>query len=72
MKSYFPDINVWVALVYRGHQHHPVAASWFERLKSDTVAFCRLTQGLSTKSMIAKSATTKSVQDDANLGGTPK
>jgi len=44
MKSYFPDINVWVALVYRGHQHHPVAASWFERLKSDTVAFCRLTQ----------------------------
>ena len=26
MKSYFPDINVWVALAYRGHQHHPVAA----------------------------------------------
>ncbi len=28
--------------------------------------------GLSTKSMIAKSATTKSVQDDSNRGGTPK
>lgn len=28
--------------------------------------------GLSTKSMIAKSATTKSVRDDANRGETPK
>jgi hypothetical protein len=28
--------------------------------------------GLSTKSTIDKSATTKSVQDDANLGETPK
>jgi len=44
MKSYFPDINVWVALAYRGHEHHPVAASWFEHLKSDSVGFCRLTQ----------------------------
>jgi predicted nucleic acid-binding protein len=44
MKSYFPDINVWVALAYRGHQHHPVASSWFERLKSGTAGFCRLTQ----------------------------
>jgi uncharacterized protein len=44
MKSYFPDINVWVALAYRGHQHHPVASSWFEGLKSGTAGFCRLTQ----------------------------
>ena len=44
MKSYFPDVNVWVALAYRGHQHHPVASSWFERLKSGTAVFCRLTQ----------------------------
>jgi uncharacterized protein len=44
MKSYFPEINVWVALAYRGHQHHPVASSWFERLKSGTAGFCRLTQ----------------------------
>ncbi len=43
MKSYFPDVNVWVALAYRGHQHHAVAASWFERLKSEAVCFCRLT-----------------------------
>lgn len=44
MKSYFPDINVWVALTYRGHQQHAVAASWFGRLRSEPIGFCRLTQ----------------------------
>lgn len=44
MKSYFPDINFWVALAYRGHQHHAVAARWFDRLVDDTAGFCRLTQ----------------------------
>jgi toxin-antitoxin system PIN domain toxin len=44
MRSYFPDINVWVALTYRGHQHHPIAAAWFDRLQGDTAGFCRLTQ----------------------------
>ena len=34
MKSYFRDVNVWLALAYRGHQHHPTAAAWFERLKA--------------------------------------
>jgi len=44
MKSYFPDINVWVALTYRRHQHHPVGAEWFDSVKSGTAGFCRLTQ----------------------------
>ncbi|MGH9739501.1 MAG: TA system VapC family ribonuclease toxin [Candidatus Acidiferrales bacterium] len=44
MKSYFPDINVWVALVYRGHQHHSIAAAWFEKLASVQSVFCRVTQ----------------------------
>jgi len=44
MKSYFPDINVWVALTYSGHQHHAVAGPWFNRLTNDTAGFCRLTQ----------------------------
>jgi toxin-antitoxin system PIN domain toxin len=44
MTSFFPDINVWVALAYRGHQQHVTAASWFARLTSETVGFCRLTQ----------------------------
>ena len=27
--SFFPDINVWVALTYEGHVHHATAAAWF-------------------------------------------
>lgn len=43
MKSYFPDINVWIALACQSHQHHVSAKSWFDRLNG-TTAFCRLTQ----------------------------
>lgn len=44
MKSYFPDVNVWIALAYDGHQHHASAAAWFARLNGGAVYFCRLTQ----------------------------
>jgi toxin-antitoxin system PIN domain toxin len=44
MKSYFPDINVWVALTYGNHRQHVIAALWFGRLTSETVGFCRFTQ----------------------------
>ncbi len=43
MKSYFPDVNVWLALAYRGHQHHPIASAWFEG-EAEEVIFCRFTQ----------------------------
>jgi uncharacterized protein len=43
--SFFPDINVWVALTYEGHAHHPTAAAWFGTLRPDVrLVFCRLTQ----------------------------
>ena len=43
--SFFPDINVWVALTYEGHAHHQTAATWFAQLAPDeTLVFCRLTQ----------------------------
>jgi len=43
--SFFPDINVWVALTYEGHVHHATAAAWFAELGPDaTLAFCRFTQ----------------------------
>ena len=43
--SFFPDINVWVALTYEGHTHHVNAAQWFATLSPDaTLAFCRFTQ----------------------------
>jgi uncharacterized protein len=44
MKSYFPDVNVWIALAYEGHQHHDSATAWFARLIDDPVYFCRFTQ----------------------------
>jgi hypothetical protein len=44
MKSYFPDINVWLALAYRGHQHHATAAAWFDRVEAEQAVFCRFTQ----------------------------
>jgi uncharacterized protein len=44
MRSYFPDINVWLALVYRGHQHHPIVTTWFERVETEQAVFCRVTQ----------------------------
>jgi len=44
MKSYFPDVNVWLALAYRGHQHHPTASAWFERVEAEEAIFCRFTQ----------------------------
>ena len=44
MNSYFPDVNVWLALTYRGHRNHVAATSWFDALKNDTAGFCRSTQ----------------------------
>lgn len=44
MKSYFPDINVWLALAYQGHQHHSAAVAWFRSLKDGNIHFCRVTQ----------------------------
>jgi toxin-antitoxin system PIN domain toxin len=44
MNSYFPDVNVWVALAYEGHQHHESAKAWLAKLNGETVYFCRFTQ----------------------------
>jgi toxin-antitoxin system PIN domain toxin len=40
-----PDVNVWLALTFDSHIHHPAAKSWFDGLSNDAVCcFCRLTQ----------------------------
>jgi toxin-antitoxin system PIN domain toxin len=44
MRSYFPDVNVWIALVYEGHQHHASAHARFATLNQEAVYFCRFTQ----------------------------
>jgi toxin-antitoxin system PIN domain toxin len=41
----FPDVNVWVALTYGGHEHHSAARTWFDALDMDArICFCRFTQ----------------------------
>ncbi len=41
----FPDVNVWVALTYRGHKHYLGARAWLDSLPDDCeLCFCRLTQ----------------------------
>ena len=39
-----PDINVWLALVFDAHAHHPPASDWIDSLSDETACFCRLTQ----------------------------
>jgi uncharacterized protein len=38
-----PDINFWVALVLRGHEHHASALEWFENSPHGICHFCRNT-----------------------------
>jgi uncharacterized protein len=42
--TYLVDVNVWFALTYVAHVHHPVARSWFEDTGADEAALCRVTQ----------------------------
>lgn len=43
--SFFPDVNVWLALSFERHIHHAPARSWLFSLSLDsTLFFCRLTQ----------------------------
>jgi toxin-antitoxin system PIN domain toxin len=39
------DANIWVAITRASHEHHRIAADWFECLSAgDSAAFCRSTQ----------------------------
>jgi uncharacterized protein len=45
MKMHLPDVNVWLALTFDSHVHHPIAKAWFDQLPDDAVClFSRLTQ----------------------------
>jgi uncharacterized protein len=39
-----PDVNVWLALTFDSHVHHPRAKSWFDTLPGELCLFCRSTQ----------------------------
>ena len=43
-KSCLVDVNVWIALAYDLHVHHPIARKWFDGLEPEQALFCRLTQ----------------------------
>lgn len=38
------DANVWLAVAFSDHLHHPRATAWFEAQEDGTCAFCRVTQ----------------------------
>src|SRR5712692_7858548 len=42
--TYFPDVNVWIALAAERHTHHQAARHWFSNLHDEKLAFCRVTQ----------------------------
>lgn len=43
--SVFPDVNVWLALSSRDHQHSSTAWNWYRALPDQTtLSFCRFTQ----------------------------
>jgi hypothetical protein len=42
---FLPDVNVWLALSFRSHEHHAKANNWFTGIdEASSVLFCRLTQ----------------------------
>src|SRR5208282_5491630 len=38
-----PDVNVWLALAFDLHAHHPAARAWYDG-SAEGCTFCRLTQ----------------------------
>ena len=40
----FPDVNVWLALIWEDHIHSENARAWFESAASEQFLFCRITQ----------------------------
>jgi toxin-antitoxin system PIN domain toxin len=41
---HLPDVNVWLALAFASHMHHPSATAWFAGIAGGDCAFCRVTQ----------------------------
>ena len=39
-----PDVNVWLALTFDSHVHHPAAKAWFDALSGELCFFCRYTK----------------------------
>jgi len=44
MKRCLVDVNVWLALLVRQHEHHRLARKWFDTLTAGEAGLCRLVQ----------------------------
>jgi uncharacterized protein len=44
LKTYLPDVNVWLAMAFSRHVHNQAAIDWFYSVDEDAVAFCRVSQ----------------------------
>ncbi len=44
MKQCLVDVNVVLALLADGHEHHQLAVGWFDSLAGDEIAICRIVQ----------------------------
>lgn len=40
----FPDVNVWIALIWKDHADSRKARNWFETASNEQFFFCRVTQ----------------------------
>jgi toxin-antitoxin system PIN domain toxin len=63
----FPDLNVWIALSLRAHEHNKTAWNWYRSLRAEEeLVFCRLTQlgflRLLTTESVARRETLTQVQ----------
>lgn len=43
MKVDLPDVNLWIALIDSQHTMHVTASAYWDTLRSERVAFCRVT-----------------------------
>ena len=41
---HLPDVNLWLALAFEAHIHHPRALRWFDQTTPDSCAFSRQSQ----------------------------
>src|SRR5437879_6353043 len=44
MKPCLVDVNLWLALLVRQHEHHKLALKWFDRLATQEAGICRVVQ----------------------------
>ena len=59
-RKWLPDVNVWFAMTFEFHEHHPIAQAWFDSVVDDRISFCRTTQ----QGLLRLSTNPKAAKDD--------